>query len=454
MFSALRLYVALAFVVGVVGSSHADDESSLLHLELERALQISEQIKSAQKAYLSAKENIIIANVSSEWSATLSTDKNWQERASNGGEFEESESNDVTLELKKKLYDGGVSSRSEDVAELQLQRAAMQRAVAEENVLLEAVRTYIALSEARERLMISQSNLARFDEHLRATTLRLSIGIGTVTELAGTKSRHAQAKATLIQAENNLATAEARYVSLIGDPPSNIVMDDEAMIALPTTATQAADSALSGKPSHLIVLFQERIARRTIDSLIAQTRPNLDLTLSGRSTDSSIPQSDREVGSVTLRFSVPLYPSPSVRAKSRGAIADHQKSLHDLTDNRRITRLEAETAYRTHQNATAIIEAHLAEQEAALTLRDGTAREFEFGQKTILDLLDAEQDLLNAELNLLTARHDAVMSAYTLLSSAGMLSAQKLGLSTAGLYEDGTATGVLAVPFLILNYDE
>lgn len=422
--------------------------------ELERALSSSDQIMATQKAYLSAREDVHIANSGNEWSSSLSLDGTRKNEAVNGDNFNQSDSRNLTLQVKKKLYDGGVSSAQEAVAMLSLDLAMMQVQMMEESVLLEAVRVFTALSTARDRLRISSANLARLEEHLRASSLRVEIGESTTTELSGTKARFARAKANLIQAESNLATAEATYRSFIGNPPENLEIAD-ILVDLPLSALNAADLALQHKPSHKISFIRERIARKTMDVLLAQIRPKLDLTLTGKTADAQSRLMDKETFSASLMFSMPLYPSSSVFAKSRGAVADHQKSLFDLTDNRRTTQLNAENAYRAFQAADAVILAYSAELDAANAVLDGTKQEVTFGQKTQLDLLDAEQDVVTAQLNLLVARQDRVNSAYQLLAASGQLTPSNLGLT--GMASPSSLPALenpIVGPFPLLNYPE
>lgn len=422
--------------------------------ELERALSSSDQIMSTQKAYLSAREDVHIANSGNEWTSSLSLDGTRRNEAVNGDNFNQSDSRNLTLQVKKKLYDGGVSSAQESVAMLSLDLAMMQVHMMEESVLLEAVRVFTALSSARDRLRISTANLARLEEHLRASSLRVEIGESSATELSGTKARFARAKANLIQAESNLATAEATYRSFIGTPPENLEIAD-VLVDLPQSAEETADLALKYKPSHKISFLRERIARKTMDVLLAQIRPNLDLTLSGKTADSASAQMDKETFSATVMFSMPLYPSTSVFAKSRGAVADHQKTLFDLTDDRRTTKLNAENAFRAYQAADAVILAYSAELDAANAVLDGTEQEVTFGQKTQLDLLDAEQDVVTAQLNLLVARQDRVNSAYQLLAAAGQLTPSNLGLD--GIPSPSTLPQLenpIVGPFPLLRYPE
>lgn len=436
--------------IAVITTTNAE----IFELELERALSNSQQILSSHKAYLSARENVIIASAPSEWSASVSVDATHRDEAVNGGNFNDEKSRSVTLNIKKKLYDGGVSSAQETVAVLALELALAEVAIAEEVVLLEAVRAYTALSSARGRLHISMANLARLEEHLRGAKLKVAVGESTVTELAETKARVARAKANLIQTQTSLANAEADYTSLIGVPPQQMVIADVPS-PLPQSSSDAATTALTNKPSHRVSYLRERITRKTMDVLLAQVRPNLDLTLSGRDFDTSLERGDKESVAATVMFTMPLYPSSSAFAKSRGAVADHQKTIHDLIDNRRTTRLNAENAFRAYQAADAVIAAYDAELEAASAFRDGTAQEVAFGEKTLLDQLDAEQDVVTAQLNLLISRHDRIINAYDLLASAGVLTPERLGL--AGVSSPVHAPEIenpIVGPFPLLRYTE
>lgn len=452
--SGSKLFKKIAVIGAVLMLPVTISRADVFQLELDRALASSEQIMASHKGYLSAREELVIAHSASEWSTTMRLDQTRSNQAVNGDEVNRSDSRNLTLEVKKKLYDGGVSSAQETVAMLQLDLSMQSVAQTEEQVLLAAVQAFTRLASARSRLAISTSNMARLEEHLRAATLKLSIGESSATELAGTRARHARAKASLIEAQTNLATAEATYRSLIGAPPAK--MDIPAMlVALPQTPTSASKSALSNKPSHRIAILQERITRKTMDVLLAQVRPNVDLTLSGKTTDATSVLMDKETASAKVMFSMPLYPSKSVFAKSRGAVADHQQSLHNLTENRRTTTLVAENAYRDYQASLAVIDAYSAELEAAIAVRDGTIQEVEFGLKNLLDQLDAEQDVFSAQLNLLVARHDSIISGYTLLANSGLLTPSYLGLSGAGTPQGSPAIeNPIIGPFPILLYPE
>ncbi len=100
-----------------------------------------------------------------------------------------------------------------------------------------------------------------------------------------------------------------------------------------------------------------------------------------------------------------------------------------LADSEQLTRLNAENTYRQFLSKDSLIKANQSEYDAAIIFRDGVRKEVEFGLKTLLDLLDAEQDVVNAELNLISTRGDYVLSGYVMLASMGQLNAETFGLS-------------------------
>jgi outer membrane protein len=427
-----RLGGMIVAAVMLIASPAAAD---VFEAELTKAMTQSDQIKAAREGYLSSREDVTIANKSKDWSASLSASHKYSETSTSGASFVTGNNRDLSVTVKRSLYDGGLSSTQNNVALLNLEIADTRIRSAEDLVLMTAIEAYTNLVTARDSLRISRSNVTRLKEHLRAATIQLQVGESTMTELAGTKARLARAEASLIQSQTALANAEATYTSLIGTPPSSLTMPDVAN-GLPLDMGAAGDQALDYKASHRIAYLQERVARKSMDVLLAQIRPNLDLSVVGSTTDNTIAAFDKEIASATITFSVPLYPSSSVRAKSRGSVADHRQALYNLMENKRQTLLQAENAFRSYASNRAVISAYEAELDAAEAVQKGTMQEVQYGEKTILDQLDAEQDVVAAQLNLLVARRDLVNASYRLKSAIGQLTAEGMNLEGLGKVEN------------------
>ena len=449
-----RLNLSLVFSLGISvaasGMAHAD----VFSIELEKALMASDKIASVHQTYLSAREDVSIATSGTEWSSNVVLDSKRANKQTNGGDFTRNDSRNLTLNVKKKLYDGGVGAAQETVAMITLDLVMQQINMTEQSVLLEAIRAYTGLAEAQDRVEINRANVKRLEEYLKAAQLQLDIGEITPTDFAGTRARFARANAGLIQAESALSSQRATYEAVIGPVPSRLDLPNPDF-NLPSTAMAAGDRAIENHPSYRIASLQERIARKTMDVLIAGVRPNVDLTLSGKTTDATSVLMDTENYSATVMLSMPLFPSSSVYAKSRGAVADHREALYSQKDAAKSTRLQAQNAFRAYQSAQAVIAAYEAEFEAAAIFRDGTTQEVQFGEKTLLDQLDAEQDVVNAELNLLIAKHDHIDAVFSLLASIGALTSENLGLVGMTSPEDAEPIkSPIMAPFPIIDYPE
>ena len=447
---------AKALLIGFFGVvlSASSGFSEVFMVELEKALAQSHQINAARQGYLSAREDVLIAQKSLEWSATLTGGHQYSETSVNGGDFAETNNTNVAVTLKRSLFDGGLASAQENVAQLQLNITEAQVKTEEEAVLLSAIEAFTGVVTARQQMRISRSNVARLKEHLRAGQVKLSVGDSTETELAGTKARLARAEANLIESETALANAEANYQSIIGAVPAGLSMPPMAT-NLPETSLTAAEQALNEKANHYIARMAERIARMNMEVLVAQVKPNLDLSLVGKSVDNTLVTRDTEEMSASLNFSMPLYPSSSVRAKSRGVVADHRQALFQYQDSGRLTRLAAENAFRDYTASQLVIKAYEAELIAAEAVRDGTSREVEFGEKTILDLLDAEQDVVSAQLNLLVARRNLINSSYGLKAATGTLTTVELNLAGLGdVADEAEIVSPLKGPYPRIEYPE
>jgi len=431
---------------------HAGD---ILKIELQKALEQSDTLAAARQEFIAAKENIIASRSSMDMTATLSASGTASQQSTSDADFKKNDSASLTVTLTQPIYDGGQADADETEARLKLDMARISLGKAEQDVILNSLSAYIVLAAAQDRLDLEKSNLKRLEEHLKATDLKLKLGESTPTELAGTRARLAQARASLIEAETEKANADETYRSLIGVPPTELVLPDLPG-GLPASVGEAGLAAQQHNLDHRLAILNERVSRQFLDVLVSQIRPTVDFTLSGMSTEAAVASGDKDSVSAKVTFSMPLFPSSAVRSKARAAVADHRAEIFNLEDSRRKTYLAGQNAWRDFTANSAIIEANAAELEAAILVRNGTQSEVTFGLKTFLDLLDAEQDVVNAELNLLIANRDQVLSAFDLLAIMGRLSAKDIGLEGLVSVDDIPRIDLpfTAKPFPVLDYQE
>ena len=448
----LTLLIASAVLVLGAQSSNADTFKNELSFAIDNSL----EIKAAQEEYIAAREAVDFAASGKDWTSALTVNGVKEELSTVYGSVRE-DRHKAIITIEKNLYDGGLTEASVNIAQMRLQQAQEQLNITVQSILNEAVNIYINLAVSRERLALNVANMKRLDEQLRRVEIQVNEGELTTTDLATTRAHHARGRAALIQAKISVTTAEANYTSRFGAKtyPRGITLPSIDTSILPPELEDAISEALATNSRLKIALINERIARKAMDELIARIKPQVNFRISGDRGEQygSIPV---DTLSATITLSMPLLPTNATSARSKEAVAAHQRYRHLMADQRRLTELEAANAYRLYTSSASVIDAFLAELKAAEAFRDGTDKEVSFGEKTIFDLLNAEQDVTNAELNLILARRDYIQAAYGLLAAIGQLNPIALKLNTAVEAEglESPSSPIRFVPLPILNYEE
>jgi outer membrane protein len=298
----------------------------------------------------------------------------------------------------------------------------------EQRILLDAVTSYTDVVQAQVVVRLRESNVRVIQRQLEATNDRFRVGELTRTDVAQAESRLAQAEAELVRAKGELESAKARYRDVIGSEPDALVVP-VVPAGLPETENDSRARAVDNNPDVIRADFNERAARDDIELAAGQLWPELSLTGSvGTDKDVSSANVERTTTELLANLRVPLYQAGDVSSQVRQAkqIASQQLSL--LADARREAERVATAAWASLDAARASIASFESEVRAQEVAFEGVQQEANVGSRTVLDVLDAEQELLNARVNLVGARRDEIVSAYSLLSSIGRLTAQDLGL--------------------------
>jgi outer membrane protein len=149
-----------------------------------------------------------------------------------------------------------------------------------------------------------------------------------------------------------------------------------------------------------------------------------------RRFDPSPTTDDTETTQVTGRLNVPLYQGGEVEARVRQAKHTQISRLQEIEQFRTESQAAVVAAWSRLQASRAQLESDLTQAEANRTALAGVREEERVGQRTLLDVLNAEQELLNAEVALVTTRRNLIVSAYGTLAAIGRLNAQELRLGS------------------------
>ncbi len=417
--------------VGLVSASTDVALADTLDDALRSSLQNSSEIAAARQGWLAAREIIETKTSTSDLKATLSVTGNQTHThtpSSNG--YKQSEYASGSITVAKNLYDGGETLANMKLAEIQLDQATANYLEIEQNVILTSIEAYLNVLKSRLHVVLNESNLKRLQAHVNAAQIRVEAGATTPTRLAEAEARHARAKSNALVAATDLQNAEDAYESLTGLRVGDLTLP-ETPDNLPVKIGEAEKIAGSSHPRVWAALAAERAADQGFNTLKAQVSPTLSLSLSATSKDATGTSSDSDVLAGSLVFSTPILSTNATRAKARHAAASHQQAKYARAEAVRAAEVRARAAFRMQETTQMNLDAVQRELKASKLVLAGVASEAQFGQKTRLDLLDAEQDVNDAELRLVTAAHNLRLAAYRLQAAIGGLTAESLGLGDA-----------------------
>jgi TolC family type I secretion outer membrane protein len=363
----------------------------------------------------------------SNWRPTVSIDgqvgEAWEQQEINGDSGAENrEPKAVALGVTQPIYRGGRTVAQRDQAENLVLAGRAQLLFTEQQVLLDAVTAYGNVLRDLAVLDLTRNNEKVIGEQLNATRERFDVGEVTRTDVSQAQSRLAQATADRIQAEGNLTSSRAVYLQVIGAPPADLVVPDLPG-GLPANEEEAI--ALSeNNPGVTQVVYLERAARDGTDVVFGELLPSVSLVGEVGATDEfSSDNVSTTSAQILAQVSIPLYQAGNVESRVRESKQLTAQRRQQLDEARRQATQAATTAWQVLETARAQIESFRAQVEATKTALDGVEQEQQVGLRTVLDVLDAQQEVLTAQVNLVQARRDHLVAAYATLAAIGKLTA-------------------------------
>lgn len=397
---------------------------------LRAALANSLSLQASRKSWLASREEIGTSIATSEWRATGTVTGNQYKTeaasASKSG-FLDSQSLNATVSLSRNLYDGGQTEENIRLRTIQLEIAEAQYRAAEQQLLLKTIDVYLSVVKAGREVDLNRANVSRLEEHVTAARVRLDAGAATQTQVAQAEARLSRARTTLIAALTSLRNTEDAFTTETGLNPDDLDAEIDAGM-LPSTLIEADDLARQYDPKVAMARLSVDAAMQQFNSLMASVKPTVAFSLNATEAMGEGTRLDKTEFSAQVKLSTPLMPTASIRAKSRGLSASLESARFERDSALRAASLAVRNAFRNLETARSQRVAVNAELAASRLVATGISNEFQFGQKTTLDVLDAEQDVNNAELRGVSADHAILMAAFRLRAASGLLSAASFRL--------------------------
>lgn len=340
------------------------------------------------------------------------------------------------LQLVQPLYRGGRTTAGTDQAENNVLAERARLANTEQTVLLQVVTAYMNLVQAESVLDLNRTNEQRLTRELDASRDRFNVGELTRTDVAQAEARLSGARSDRIQAEGDLASARAVYQTVVGEVPTRVTQPADPGPSLPANIEDTVSGALGSNPNVLTASFTERASRANIDVVRGALLPSLNLTGTWQHEDDTLSTPDRwrDTATALVQLNIPIYEAGAIYSQLRAAYETDRQNQQLLDQARRDAQELATRSWDAWQTARARVGSLRSQVQANELALDGVRQEALLGSRTVLDVLNAEQELLNSEVSLVRADHDAVIAAYQVRSAVGALTAQSMSLPVA-LYD-------------------
>jgi outer membrane protein len=364
---------------------------------------------------------------------------------------------DNALQLSVPIYQGGLVKNNVRAANQRVLAGQETLRATETSVFSQVVAAYNDVIRDQAIVELNRANVRQLDVNLTATRDRFEVGDLTRTDVAQSEARLQLARGDLRTAESNLIGSRERYIALVGDVPAELA-PPPPLPNLPATPDQAVEVAIKDNPDLLAAARNREAARFAVRAADASRLPRLSAVARGSSvnylgslqsvrttplpgqeptevpTDIDLPNQQTR-GVIGLQASFPLYQGGGPSAQVRQAQARQSQAFEREIEVERSVVQQTRAAFASWRASQDVIRSAEAAVAANRLSLEGVRAENSVGNRTIIEILNAEQELLNAQVQLVTARRNAYVAAFTLLAAMGQAEARDLNLEGVALYD-------------------
>lgn len=335
-----------------------------------------------------------------------------------------------SLTVTQPLFSGGGTVASFMSAKKRVKAARANLNAVEQQVIFDAIVAYTDVVEKQSVLELNQKNVEVLQKQMDVTNARFKVGELTITDVSQSKSRLALAQADEKQALGDLEATRATFKRAIGYDAVDKILMPGVPTGIPKNLAETIELAQSNNPALITAHYNEEAADDDVYVRGSTLLPTVNLqgTMSRADGNSLSPLNKINEDALVVNVSIPLYQSGAEWSRLREArnIASQAK-FNKLDTNLSVVE-NANISWESYNTSKAVIVSNKAAVEAAETALNGVRKENEYGVRTILDVLNAEQETFSAKVNLVKADRAEKIQAYRLLAAVGRLTGKELKL--------------------------
>ena len=332
----------------------------------------------------------------------------------------------IGVSITQTIFDGFQTRNNVRAAEATVFAGRENLKGTEIDILLATVQAYANVNRDNQIVVYRKQNIAFLQEQFSAARARFDVGESTRTDVSLAEAELAGAKASLTAAIAQAKSSAAVYAQIVGTAPQNLKAVPLPRKLLPGSLDSAVAQGTSEHPTVLAALYN-------VDSASYNVKSEEGSFLPGVTVSGSVSEADRGIttSQIQARVTVPLYQGGAASASVRQAKErlGQQRILVDSA--RRSIEQSVVSSWTQMEAATATIVANRAQLSAANLALNGVVEERRVGQRTTLDVLNAQQSVLSAKEAISQSERNAIVASFSVLASTGKLTVERLGLHVA-----------------------
>ncbi|WP_315920170.1 TolC family outer membrane protein [Mesorhizobium sp. SP-1A] len=343
------------------------------------------------------------------------------------------------VQINQTLFDGFQTKNNVAAAEANVFASQESLRNSEENTLFTAAQAYMNVIHDRQVAKLTEQNLKFLTEQARAARSRFEVGEGTRTDVAQADASRSGAIAQLSAARAQAKASEATYHQIVGEEPGTLKAASPLAKLLPSSLDSAFAIAQNEHPAILATQHLVDAAGFTVKSAEGALLPQVTASAgvsqqygsaSGVGAD-RLNTGDSTSANIGATLTIPIYSGGRTSAQIRQSKEQLGQARIQVDVSRDQVRNAVAAAWTSYTAAREGVDANRALVSAAQLALNGVIEERNVGQRTTLDVLNAQNDVVNAQINLASSERDVVLASYAILQAMGRLSTDRLGLRVA-----------------------
>ncbi len=340
-----------------------------------------------------------------------------------GNEDVDLQRRELGLSAEQMLFDGFAATTEVNRQKARVESAQFELAALSEELALRTARVYLAVLRHAELLDLARQTLWEHQNIHDQMQLRLKTGTGSKADFDQIEARLALANANMIVAQNNFADAQSAFHRVTGLYPTLESMSVPASLAtLPESRQLALDQALVQHPVLLGAKADTEAARQQYKAAASNYYPRITLEADKRWDDNigGIEGNDEDlIVAVRLRYNLFSGGADRARRKQTAALVEESKDVRNNSRRQIIESLNLSwNAYDALNAQYAFLQKHVSAAEAT---KEAYREQFNIGRRTLLDLLNTENEVTESRKALINANIDRILAHYRILSAMGTL---------------------------------